>query len=74
LHPNLADLAASQPLGRPYALSALSAIAGALGGTQSWVMNQQGPDQITNYPNQMYMHQFLGWYQRLSLAKLIVPF
>jgi membrane protein YqaA with SNARE-associated domain len=70
LQPILADLAASQPLGRPSTLSALSAIAGTLGGTQSWVMSQQGPDQITNYLSQMSTHQLLGMVSEIKFSKI----
>jgi cleavage stimulation factor subunit 2 len=55
-----ADLAASQPLGLSPALSAMSALAGALGGTQSGLVNQPGPDQITNYLGRMSRQQLLG--------------
>lgn len=66
----LADLAASQPLGLSSALSALSAMAGALGGTQSGLANQQGPDQITNYLSRMSRHQLLGIVSEIKVSKI----
>lgn len=69
------DLAGSQPLGLSATLSAMSALAGALGGTQNGLGNQQGPDQITNYLARMSRHQLMGILSEYKVSKtLIVPF
>jgi hypothetical protein len=68
--PILADLAASQPLGLSSALSALPTMAGALGGTQSGMVNQQGPDQITNYLSRMSRNQLLGLVSEIKVSKI----
>ncbi|KAJ4819025.1 Cleavage stimulation factor 64 kDa subunit [Rhynchospora pubera] len=60
------DLAASQPLGLSSALSAMSAMVGALGGTQSG-LTQQGPDPLTNYLARMSRNQLLSIVSEIKL-------
>lgn len=57
--PILADPAARQPLSESSALPTVSTMTGALGGTESRLANQQGPDPLTNYLQKMSKSQLL---------------
>ncbi|KAJ3671680.1 hypothetical protein LUZ60_007759 [Juncus effusus] len=61
------DPTGHQPLGIPSALSAMSAMAGVLNGSQSGLANQPGPDPLTNFLARMTRHQLLEVISEIKL-------